>query len=314
MKRVRKAVIPAAGLGTRFLPATKAVPKEMLPIVDKPTIQYIVEEAVASGIETIILITGRGKAEIEDHFSKYRLSDALMAVYKLFWDDFAAWYLEIIKPGYQQPIDKTTFDATLVFFEKLLKVLHPFMPFITEELYHLARERKNSDSIMVAPMPESKPFNASVVADFEIVKELVSGIRTMRKEQNIAFKEELSLYMKEVDARAPESLLEVVKKLGNLSEIKALDNKVPGAASFMIKSSEYYIPHGKKVDHAEEILKLQGELEYACGFLDSVMKKLSNERFVSSAPQKVIEIEQKKKADAESKIRVLEERIAGLKN
>lgn len=167
---------------------------------------------------------------------------------------------------------------------------------------------------MVAPMPESKPFNASVVADFEMVKELVSGIRTMRKEQNIAFKEELSLYMKEVDARAPESLLEVVKKLGNLSEIKAVDNKVPGAASFMIKSSEYYIPHGKKVDHAEEILKLQGELEYACGFLDSVMKKLSNERFVSSAPQKVIEIEQKKKADAESKIRVLEERIAGLKN
>ncbi len=282
--------------------------------------QWIVDDHIeqpAHSRETIVWFEARMNqvlAEIEDHFSKYRLSDALMAVYKLFWDDFAAWYLEIIKPGYQQPIDKTTFDATLVFFEKLLKVLHPFMPFITEELYHLARERKNSDSIMVAPMPESKPFNASVVADFEIVKELVSGIRTMRKEQNIAFKEELSLYMKEVDARAPESLLEVVKKLGNLSEIKALDNKVPGAASFMIKSSEYYIPHGKKVDHAEEILKLQGELEYACGFLDSVMKKLSNERFVSSAPQKVIEIEQKKKADAESKIRVLEERIAGLKN
>lgn len=285
-------------------------------LVKQWTVDENIEQPVHSR-ETIVWFEARLQqvlAEIEDHFSKYRLSDALMAVYKLFWDDFAAWYLEIIKPGYQQPIDKTTLHATLAFFEKLLKVLHPFMPFITEELYQLIRERKNGDSIMVAAMPKSASFDASVVADFEMVKELVSGIRTIRKEQNIAFKEELPLYRKEVDARAPHSLLDVVKKLGNLSEIKTVDGKVPGAASFMIKSSEYYIPHGKKVDHAEEILKLQGELEYARGFLDSVMKKLSNERFVSSAPQKVIETEQKKKADAESKIRVLEERIAGLKN
>ena len=253
-------------------------------------------------------------AEIDDHFAKYRLSDALMCVYKLFWDDFASWYLEIIKPAYQKPMDAATYKATLEFFDSLLKVLHPFMPFITEEIYHLAEEKKNRDSLMVAGLPKADTFNTNVIAAFEMVKEIVSGIRAIRKEHNLGFKEELELHVKEVDATVPEPFIDVVKKLGNISDVHKVRAKVSGAASFMIKSSEFFVPHGRQIDHAEEIRKLQAELDYAKGFLESVMKKLGNERFVNNAAARVIEIEQQKKTDAESKIKVLEERIAELKN
>ena len=249
--------------------------------------------------------------EVNDLFGKYRLSEALMAVYKLFWDEFSSWYLEMVKPAYGQPIDKVTYDKTLAFFETLLKLLHPFMPFITEELWQHIYDRQPGESIMTQTLVKDMPYNEALIAQFEAVKEVISGIRTIRLQKNIAQKEALAL---EVTGENPVAGFgSVIAKLCNLSEIKQVETKSEGAAAFMVGTTEYAVPLGNLINVEEELKKLEADLKYQEGFLQSVMKKLSNEKFVSKAPANVIEMERKKQADAETKIAALKESIAALK-
>ncbi len=249
--------------------------------------------------------------EVNDLFGKYRLSEALMAVYKLFWDEFSSWYLEMVKPAYGQPIDKVTYEKTLAFFETLLKLLHPFMPFITEELWQHIYDRQQGESIMTQTLVKDMPYNEALIAQFEAVKEVISGIRTIRLQKNIAQKEALAL---EVTGENPVAGFgSVIAKLCNLSEIKQVETKSEGAAAFMVGTTEYAVPLGNLINVEEELKKLEADLKYQEGFLQSVMKKLSNEKFVSKAPANVIEMERKKQADAETKIAALKESIAALK-
>ncbi len=249
--------------------------------------------------------------EVNDLFGKYRLSEALMAVYKLFWDEFSSWYLEMVKPAYGQPIDKVTYEKTLAFFETLLKLLHPFMPFITEELWQHIYDRQPGESIMTQTLVKDMPYNEALIAQFEAVKEVISGIRTIRLQKNIAQKEALTL---EVTGENPVAGFgSVIAKLCNLSEIKQVETKSEGAAAFMVGTTEYAVPLGNLINVEEELKKLEADLKYQEGFLQSVMKKLSNEKFVSKAPANVIEMERKKQADAETKIAALKESIAALK-
>ncbi len=250
-------------------------------------------------------------AEVNDLFGKYRLSEALMAVYKLFWDEFSSWYLEMVKPAYGQPIDKVTYEKTLNFFDTLLKLLHPFMPFITEELWQHIYDRKEGESIMVQVLQVSETYNEDIIARFEAVKEVIGGIRTIRLQKNIAQKEALSL---EVIGENPvEAFNAVIAKLCNLSAIQTVATKADGAAAFMVGTTEYAVPLGNLINVEEELKKLEADLKYQEGFLQSVLKKLSNEKFVSKAPANVIEMERKKQADAETKIAALKESIAALK-
>ncbi|MGB1269450.1 MAG: valine--tRNA ligase [Flavobacteriaceae bacterium] len=251
-------------------------------------------------------------AEIEDHFSKYRLSDALMTTYKLIWDDFCSWLLEMIKPGYQQPIDKVTFDAVINMFENNLKVLHPFMPFLTEELWHQIADRSEEEALIVSQYPEVKPVDLSILKDFEVAAEVVSGIRTIRKNKNISFKDEISLSVLNNEAVSTR-FDAVVKKLGNISELNYVTEKVDGALSFRVNSNEYFIPVSGAIDVEAELKKLTEELTYTEGFLKSVQKKLSNERFVNNAPEMVITSERKKESDALAKIETLKESITTLR-
>ncbi len=249
--------------------------------------------------------------EVNDLFGKYRLSEALMAVYKLFWDEFSSWYLEMVKPAYGQPIDKTTYEKTLAFFETLLKLLHPFMPFITEELWQHIYDRQPGESIMTQTLVKDMPYDDALIARFEAVKEVISGIRTIRLQKNIAQKEALTL---EVIGENPvAAFTSVIAKLCNLSEIKQVATKADGAAAFMVGTTEYAVPLGNLINVEEELKKLEADLKYQEGFLQSVLKKLSNEKFVSKAPANVIEMERKKQADAETKIAALKESIAALK-
>ena len=248
--------------------------------------------------------------EVNDLFGKYRLSEALMAVYKLFWDEFSSWYLEMVKPAYGQPIDKVTYEKTLAFFETLLKLLHPFMPFITEELWQHIYDRQLGESIMTQTLVKDMPYNETLIAQFEAVKEVISGIRTIRLQKNIAQKEALAL---EVTGENPVAGFgSVIAKLCNLSEIKQVETKSEGAAAFMVGTTEYAVPLGNLINVEEELKKLEADLKYQEGFLQSVMKKLSNEKFVNKAPANVIEMERKKQADAETKIAALKESIAAL--
>jgi valyl-tRNA synthetase len=248
--------------------------------------------------------------EMEDLFGKYRLSEALMTVYKLFWDEFASWYLEIVKPGYGQPVDLKTYNATLEFFEVLLKILHPFMPFITEELWQQLSKRNDGESIMMQPLPQPENFDENIIKEFETVKEIVAGIRSVRLQKNIPNKEVLKLL---VNGKDNTNFYSVVKKLGNIESIEKTAEKAPGSVSYMVGTTEYIIPTGNKVDIASEIKKLEEELAYLEGFLASVMKKLNNEKFVANAQPQVVENERKKKADAESKIASLRESIEALR-
>ena len=249
-------------------------------------------------------------ADVDDLFNKYRLSEALMAVYKLFWDEFSSWYLEMVKPAYGQPIDKVTYEKTLGFFDNLLKMLHPFMPFITEELWQHIYDRRPGESIMVQEL--HVPFvDGRRVIEFDAVKEVIGGIRTIRLQKNIAQKEALSLQV--VGSNPIEAYLPVVMKLCNVSSVDTLAMKAEGAASFMVGTTEYAVPLGNLINVEEELKKLEADLVYQEGFLKSVMKKLGNEKFVSKAPANVIEMERKKQADAETKIAALEESIAALK-
>jgi len=255
--------------------------------------------------------------EIEDLFSKYRLSEALMAVYKLFWDEFSAWYLEMAKPAYQQPIDRTTYEATLGFFDSLLKVLHPFMPFITEELWQALKDRTNGESIMVALQPKATEVDEKLILEFEYTKEIIAGIRTIRLQKNIPNKESLSLQVipneNATQSGRLTNLKAVIAKLGNLKTIENVTDKAAGSISFLVGTTEFSIPMGSLINVEEEITKMEAEIKYFEGFINSVMKKLGNERFVANAKPEVVEAERKKKADAESKIASLKEGIEALK-
>ncbi|WP_288205586.1 valine--tRNA ligase [uncultured Parabacteroides sp.] len=266
-------------------------------------------EASATAVKWFKMQLDKTIAEVDDLFSKYRLSEAMMVIYKLFWDEFSSWYLEMIKPGYQLPIDKVTYQATLGFFDALLRLLHPFMPFITEELWQALEPRKEGESLMVALMPEVTPVDAAYLESFEIVKEIVSGVRTIRLQKNIPNKEELTL---QVLGDHNDAFNPVIAKMCNLSEIAKTDDKAAGAVSFLVRTTEYAVPLGSMINVEEELAKLGEELKYQQGFLASVTKKLSNESFVSKAPAKVIDMERKKQADAESKIKSIEESIAAL--
>ncbi len=251
--------------------------------------------------------------EIKDLFGKYRLSEALMVAYKLFWDEFSSWYLEMVKPAYGQPIDRKTYEATLNFFDFQLKLLHPFMPFITEELWQHIYDRQEGESIMTATLPActATAEGSAMIADFEQLKEVITGIRNIRTQKNLPQKEVLSLQiMGETKLTDYE---EIMKKLGNLSTVETVNAKPDSAASFMVSTTEYYVPLSGMINVEEEIAKLEADLKYQEGFLQSVLKKLSNEKFVSKAPANVIEMERKKQSDAESKIASLKESIAALK-
>ena len=267
-------------------------------------------EASATAVKWFKMQLDKTIAEVDDLFGKYRLSEAMMMIYKLFWDEFSSWYLEMIKPGYQLPIDKATYDATLGFFDALLRLLHPFMPFITEELWQALEPRKEGESLMVALMPEVAPVDNAYLDAFEVVKEIVSGVRTIRLQKNIPNKDTLTL---QVLGDHNDAFNPVIAKMCNLSEITKTDDKAAGAVSFLVRTTEYAVPLGNMINVEEELAKLAEELKYQQGFLASVQKKLSNESFVSKAPAKVIEMERKKQADAESKIKSIEESIAALK-
>ena len=251
--------------------------------------------------------------ELDDLFSKYRISEALMAVYRLFWDEFSSWYLEMIKPAYLQPIDRITYDATLRFFEKLLEMLHPFMPFITEELWQHLYERKQGESIMVKVCEIAAP-NAEderLVNDIELVKQIVSGIRAVRNQKNIAQKEALKLQI--IGENHLTAYDEVVKKMANVSAMDIVADKSADASSFMIGTFEYAVPLGDLIDVEAELKKLEAQLTHLEGFLAGIMKKLSNERFVANAPEAVVDMERKKQHDSEEKIAAIKETIAELK-
>ena len=250
---------------------------------------------------------------MDKQYDDFRLSEALMSIYRLFWDDFSSWYLETIKPAYLQPIDKKTYDQTLVFFEKLMKILHPFMPFITEEIWQLIAERNEGESIMISEMPKSENFDQQQIDEFEDVKNTISEIRRIRKEKNIAFKESLEVFVKTTNGNYCSKYDSVIIKSVNLSALTQTTEKVDNAISFIVKNNEFYVALGNLLNVEEEIEKLEAELKYTEGSLEIVMKKLSNERFVSSAPAKVIELERKKQADAETKISTLIQRIKELK-
>ena len=255
----------------------------------------------------------QANAEIDDLFKKYRISEALMTVYKLFWDEFSSWYLEMVKPAYGQPINKTTYEATLKFFENLLKMLHPFMPFITEELWQHIYERKDGESIMRDKLEISAPTgeDMKLIEDIESVKQIVAGVRTVRNQKNIANKETLSLQC--VGENALKDYDSVVGKMANLTSIDVVTEKDCTAAAFMVGTLEYAVPLGDMIDVAAEIEKMEAQLKHLEGFLAGVSKKLSNERFVANAPEAVVALERKKQSDSMEKIAALKESISSLK-
>ena len=249
---------------------------------------------------------------VEDQFDQYRLSDALTAIYKLIWDDFSSWYLEMVKPEFGKPIDIKTLKATIAFFEDNIKILHPFMPFITEEIWQYLGKRTTKEALIISEYPVPDNFDKLVLFDFEIIQEIVSAIRNIRKEKNISFKEKIELFIVEKE-KLNSDFNDVFKKLCNISNISKVDKKVERAIAFRVRSNEFFIPVIQNIDVEEEFNKLSEELKYAKGFLTSVQKKLSNERFVSNAPEQVIINERKKEADAIAKITMLEDSLKNLK-
>ena len=251
-------------------------------------------------------------AEIDEMFASYRISEAFMRIYKLFWDEFSGWYLEIVKPAYQQPADKATVEATRHYFDLLMRMIHPFMPFVTEEIWQDLAPRAAGESIMYAPKPVAETINEELLARFELVKEAITNLRNVRKQKNIPQKQALELHYI-ADENYPAEMAAVIEKMCNLSQIKAITEKDPTADAFIVKTTQYFVPMGDSIDIEAETKKLTDELTYLEGFLSSVMKKLSNERFVSSAPEKVVANEYAKKADAEAKIAAIKERLEALK-
>ncbi|MDE5622749.1 MAG: class I tRNA ligase family protein, partial [Alistipes sp.] len=250
-------------------------------------------------------------ADIDECFASYRISEAFMRIYKRFWDDFSGWYLEMVKPAYGQPTDAATMAATRGFFDALMRILHPFMPFVTEEIWQDLAPRAEGESICVAPMPAPAEENAAVLARFELAREAISAVRNIRNQKNLPQKEALTLRVV-VDENYPAEYAPVMRKLANLTEIEAVTEKDPAAAAFLVKTTQYFVPMAGKIDVEAERKKLADDLTYYEGFLASVMKKLSNERFVQSAPEKVVANERAKQADAEAKIAAIREQLAAL--
>lgn len=250
--------------------------------------------------------------EINALFDKFKISEALMLTYKLVWDDFCSWYLEMIKPGYEQPIDSKTLEATKVFFEKILKIIQPFTPFISEEIWHLLRDRNEGDDVILAQWPELTTSNEEVLKSFQRAESVITNIRNIRKNNNIANKVKMEMFVK-INAQEDTSFDAVLVKMGNLTSLEYTSEKVSNANSFLVDSNEYFVPFGDSIDIEAEKAKITEELEYTKGFLQNVMKKLGNEKFVAGAPEQVLANERKKEADALQKIAVLEEKLAGLK-
>ncbi|MCK0161898.1 valine--tRNA ligase [Allomuricauda sp. F6463D] len=269
-------------------------------------------QASQKGIDWYQAKLNKTLVEIEDHFSKYRISDALMASYKLVWDDFCSWLLEIIKPEYQKPIDRATHKEVLRLFEENLILLHPFMPFLTEEVWQHIAERTPEEALIVANWPETEEVDNALIANFDFAAEVISGIRTIRKEKNIPQKDALELFMLNTEGM-DNQMDAIILKLGNISKMEAVDSSLDGALTYRVKSNEYFIPISGAIDVEAEIAKITEELNYTKGFLKSVEKKLSNKRFVDNAPEQVVTMERKKAADAEAKIETLEKSLASLK-
>ena len=246
--------------------------------------------------------------EIEDHFNKYRLSDALMCIYKLIWDDFCSWLLELIKPGYQQPIDKLTFDSIINIFENNLRILHPFMPFISEEIWQNITKRSVDNALIVSDWPKVENVDISIIKDFDFTSQVISSIRTIRKEKSISFKNSIELHVLN-NENMNTNLDSLIIKLCNISKLVYTKNEVENSISFRVKSNNYYVPVNNNINVDEEIIKLKTELSYTEGFLNSVRKKLSNTRFVENAPEKVIQIEKDKEQDALSKIKAIKDSL-----
>ncbi|SEQ08824.1 valyl-tRNA synthetase [Hyunsoonleella jejuensis] len=269
-------------------------------------------ETAIVGLEWYEAKFQKALAEIEDHFNKYRLSDALMTIYKLIMDDFSSWLLEIVKPAYQQPIDAKTYNAVINAFENNLKVLHPFMPFLTEEIWQFISERTPEEALIIAKWPEHKSVNSALISEFDFASEVISGIRNIRKQKNIAFKDAIPFSIINNENATP-TFDAVIAKLGNLEAIDYVNEAVDGALTFRVKSNEYFVPMAGAIDIEAEINKLTEELNYTEGFLKSVQKKLSNERFVNNAPEQVVASEKKKEADALAKIDTIKASLASLK-
>ena len=249
--------------------------------------------------------------EIEKDFEDFRLSEALMKCYKLTWDDFCSWFLEMVKPAYGTPIDRETYEAAISIFDRLVRILHPFMPFVTEEIWHTLVERPEGASIMNQHAPHSVFYDERMIADFEQAREIIAGVRNLRNSKGLSPKENLDLFIK---GQCPETFHGIIRKLGNVGKIESVAEKVDGALSFLVGTTECFVPMSQNIDKDAELKKLQDELKYAEGFLNSVMKKLGNEKFVNGAPEKVVAVERQKKADAESKIEALKAQIAALGN
>ena len=268
-------------------------------------------EYAAASIQWFESMLAKTVAEVDEQFSQYRISEALMKVYRLFRDEFSAWYLEMVKPAYQHPVDRATYEATLGFFDSLMKLLHPFMPFITEELWQHIYDREEGESLMVQVMDIPTEWDDELVKNFELAKEIVTGVRNVRIQKQLSPREPLSLQI--AGKNEVERFTSVISKLANLEKMEEVSEKASASVSFMVGTTEYAVPVGSLIDVDEEIAKLREELEYEEGFLKSVMKKLSNERFVNNAPAKVVDMERKKKADTEERIATIKESIAALK-
>ncbi|HEX2976323.1 MAG TPA: valine--tRNA ligase, partial [Bacteroidales bacterium] len=265
-------------------------------------------ESSSTAVDWMSAVLNSSIKEIDQDFRKFRISEALMDTYKLFWDEFSGWYLEIIKPEYQKPVDRKTYEATISLFDSLMRLIHPFMPFITEEIWQLLSERKHGESIMISPLPDPLEFDNSLVTGFAQAKEVISGIRSVRKEKEIPNKEKIMLCILAGNDNFDQKFFPVINKLCNLSGITFVSEKPENAASFISGTTGFYIPLTSVLDIEAELKKIDEELEYHRGFLSSVMKKLGNERFVQNAPAAVIELERKKQSDAEQRIKSLEGR------
>lgn len=247
--------------------------------------------------------------ELDDLFTKFRLSEALMSTYKLVWDDFCSWYLEMIKPKYGEPVDQTTYDQAIGFIEKLMKIIHPFMPFISEEIWHNLKDRRGDDYLIVAQWPEKGSFDLSQIKKTSEVFEVITNIRNIRNSNAISPKESLELFIKSKDLKAFESFESVIVKLANISSIDSTDGNVENAASFIVDKDEFYLALGDHADASVDSAEIEKEIKYHEGFIAGIDKKLSNEKFVNNAPEKVIQLERKKKADAEAKIDLLKAKL-----
>jgi valyl-tRNA synthetase len=271
-------------------------------------------ESSAVAVKWMNEVLKKSVAEIDSNFRRFRISEALMNTYKLFWDEFSSWYLEIIKPEYRKPVDRVTYEATVTVFDSLLKIIHPFMPFITEEIWHMLGERRDGESIMISAMPKSRKYDRELVARFETVMETVTAIRSVRNEKQIPNREQVGLLIRTESDSFDSLFLPVIVKLCNLTEVGFVSEKPANSASFMINTTEYYIPMGNMIDVEAEKARILTELDYQKGFLETVMNKLGNERFVKNAPPAVIENERKKKADAESRIKSLGDSLRELES